>query len=801
MPLTYLEASLIGVTALLSVASILLTITARKAQAEARALRAQASKVDASTAVPIQLLDATPTLIAALDEKHHYLRVNQAFEQLVGLDRARLIGVRAGSLPGAAGSLGTQLEHFAARCISTNLPISEEIKVTPRHGPPMDGHLTAEPFYDDDHTPAGVLIALADVTDRTSAERETRQLKAAIDDLIDTLPLALFRIREEPGGHRWVPYIVGHTERFLRLSAADITKFSSSGNLPSILESHWRAANAAADESSATGGPIRIDLPSHRPTDNGWVRIGTAAPRRLPDGSMEWNGYLADVTREHRDTLALSEAKAAAEANAQAKSRFLAAMSHEIRTPLATALGALELLSDTRLDDYQRQQVDLADSASRLLIEILGDILDFSRLEDAPVSVEAIPYSLRELLDQVLHIFSARAVAKGLTLDLRVAPDVAAEYLGDPVHVKQIVLNLVGNAIKFTSTGGVAVVVDTLPPSPQAGPAVQAVLLSVSDTGIGIPLEAQSRLFRPFSQADVSTARQYGGSGLGLAICRRLALLMGGDIHVQSADGQGSRFDVRLPMPVRQAPLADSALRGKRLSVSVSREADNAALCAYARAAGMLPVGPDEDADLRIVEAPDAPPPPLDGPLRARRILFTGRPDSTPKSEPGAPALSGGPIRWSEFQRVCLGALQTEHLVTNPLHNVGENAPRPANGRILVVEDHLPYQIVIRNMLMKLGVRADVVADGHQALAQLEQVPYALMFTDFHMPDMDGFELTRRVRSHADPRIRELPVVALSADVSSQHIERFQEVGLNDFLVKPVNLATLRACLEKWSRP
>ncbi|WP_454675034.1 ATP-binding protein [Achromobacter pestifer] len=799
MSLTNLEASLIGVATLLAIVSVFLAKAARKALAETRSWRSRASEADASTAVPLQLLDATPTLIAALDGRHRYLRVNQAFEELVGLDRTRLIGARAGSLPGAAGSLGAQLETFAARCIATNQPISAEIKVSTAQGPAMDGRLTVEPFYDDDRKPAGALIALADVTDRISAERETRELQAAIHDLIDSLPLALFRIREEPGGHRWVPYVVGHTERFLQLSATEIIKLAGSNNLPNILQSHWRAASAAADESSATGAPIRIDLPSHRPKDDGWVRIGTAAPRRLPDGSTEWNGYLADVTGQHRDTLALSEAKATAEANAQAKSRFLAAMSHEIRTPLATALGALELLGDTHLDDYQRQQVDLADSASRLLIEILGDILDFSRLEDAQVSMETIPYSLRELLDQVLHIFSSRAQAKGLTLDLRVAPEVAAEYVGDPVRVKQIVLNLVGNAIKFTSAGGIAVAVDTRPDSAKAGATTQDVLLSVSDTGIGIPHEAQGRLFRPFSQADISTARQYGGSGLGLAICQRLARLMGGDIGVESVDGQGSRFEVQLPMRVLQAPQADTALNGKRLSLSVRREADNAALCAYARAAGMHPVGPGDDADLHIVEASGALS--RDGSVPAPRILFSGSPASTPVTQPAVPTLTGGPIRWSEFRRLCLSALQTEHLVTNPLYDVGENARLPATGRILVVEDHLPYQIVIRNMLLKLGVQADVVTDGHQALGQLEQVPYALMFTDFHMPDMDGFELTRRVRSHADPRIRTLPVVALSADVSSTHIEHFHEVGLNDFLVKPVNLTTLRACLEKWSRP
>ncbi|MBB1596882.1 ATP-binding protein [Achromobacter sp. UMC46] len=799
MSLTYLEASLIGVAALLFCAAVSLLRIARRAQAEARGLRALATQADASTTVQTQLLDATPTLIAALDGTLRYLRVNQAFEELVGMDRTRLVGAKASSLEGAAGALGTQLEAFAKRCLATQQMVTEEIKVHTAHGPPIDGRLTVEPLYGEDRAPAGTLIALADVTGRRAAERETRELKAAIDDLIDTLPLGLFRIREEPDGRRSVPYAVGHTERFLLLTAAEITQLSTGDNLPSVLKTHWPAARVAIDESKATGNPIRIDLPTLRPEGEGWLRIGTAAPRRYPDGSIEWNGYLADVMREHRATTALNEAKAAAEANAQAKSRFLAAMSHEIRTPLATALGALELLGDTRLDDYQRQQVDLADSASRLLIEILGDILDFSRLEDAPVAIETIPYSLRELLDQVLHIFSSRALAKGLTLDLHVAPEVAAEFVGDPVRVKQIVLNLVGNAIKFTSAGGVAVMAETLPDHASAG--MQTVLLSVADTGIGIPLEAQGRLFRPFSQADVSTARQYGGSGLGLAICLRLAHLMSGGIQVESVEGQGSRFDVRLPMHLGQSAPADAALNGKRLSLSVRREADNAALCAYARTAGMLVVGPGDDADLHIVEPSGEPPPSSNAPRPLPHILFTSRPTSTPAATTTQSTLAGGPVRWSEFRRVCLSALQTEHLVTNPLQDARENAQLPATGRILVVEDHLPYQIVIRNMLQKLGVQADVVADGHQALGQLEQVPYALMFTDFHMPDMDGFELTRRVRSHADPRIRSLPVVALSADVSSEHMEHFQEVGLNDFLIKPVNLATLRACLEKWSRP
>lgn len=165
---------------------------------------------------------------------------------------------------------------------------------------------------------------------------------------------------------------------------------------------------------------------------------------------------------------------------------------------------------------------------------------------------------------------------------------------------------------------------------------------------------------------------------------------------------------------------------------------------------------------------------------------------------PPALVLAGGPVRFGEFLRTCLGALQTEYLVTKPSAALRENVRIPQTRRILIVEDHLPYQIVIRNMVDKLGWQVDVVSDGRQALSQLERTRYALMLTDCHMPDMDGFELTRRVRAHGDAHIRNLPVVGLSADVQTEHVERLRHAGLNDFLVKPVSLSTLRECIGKW---
>lgn len=794
---TFMEAFLSGIALLLFAAILVLLHFLRKMLAEARRLRLDAREARASREMQTRLLDATPTLVAALDGMNRYLTVNRAFENMVGLDRSRLIGAKAGSLHGAAGSLGAQLEAFAAQCAVADRAIAEVIEVHAADGRAIEGMLIVQPFRGDDDAPRGALVALVDASARLSAEREAREIRDTVEDLTRTLPMAFFRIREEPGGHRWIPYLVGQTERFLRMSSREIRQQSGRGNLPNILEDYWPAADAAVDASRDGGKPIQIDLATHRAGDDGWVRVGTALPRRLADGSVLWNGYLLDVTQEHRDAEALSRAKAEADANAQAKSRFLAAMSHEIRTPLATTLGALELLRDTPMDDYQRQQVDLADSASRLLIEILGDILDFSRLEDGPVPVESIPYSLREVLDQVTHIFSAKAREKGLTLDACVAPEIAAQYRGDPVRVKQILLNLIGNAIKFTVAGGISILVRTAPAGSAAAASVQTVLISVSDTGIGISAEAQSRLFRPFSQADASTVRQYGGSGLGLAICMRLSRLMGGSIQVQSTEGVGSRFDVTLPLHILQLDPPDSILAGKRIRIEVHRAADDAALQAYARALGMRPVEPPGAADLHVVELPQPGPSPLPATLYFAPGGYA--PETLPPGTSPAQMLAGGPVLFGELARTCLSALQTEHPVTKSPAALRENGAVLETRRILIVEDHLPYQIVIRNMVDKLGWQADVVSDGRQALNQLERAPYALMLTDCHMPDMDGFELTRRVRAHDDARIRTLPVVGLSADVQSEYVERLRQAGLNDFLVKPVSLSTLRKCIGRWT--
>ncbi|MDR7948298.1 ATP-binding protein [Achromobacter aegrifaciens] len=795
MALTYLEIFLV-VIAVASLGAVFFLLNfARRVLAETRELRGHTQDLGKSAKVQSRLLDVTPTMIAALDGMHRYLSVNQAFENAVGMSRSSLIGGKAGLMEGPAGALGMQLEAFAAQCAATDQAITEVVKFKAADGRSIDGLLIVQPYHAGEGAPQGALVALVDITARLAAEREVRDIKDTVEDLIETLPMAFFRIREEAGGHRWFPYFVGRTERFMRMSASEIRRKSGGGAMPNILEENRPAAHAALETSRANGTPIQLDLAIHRPHDDGWVRIGTAAPRRLAEGVIEWNGYLVDVTQEHREALELSLAKAAAEASAEAKSRFLAAMSHEIRTPLATAVGALELLRDTPLSAEQRQHVELMDDASHLLMEILGDILDFSRLEADQLTIEAIPFSVRELLDQVLHIFSRGAHAKGLTLDVRVAPEVALESIGDPVRLKQIILNLVGNAIKFTVTGGVEVSVTLAGENSSHVSTPQQLSIVVTDTGIGISPETLRHLFMPFAQGDASTTRQYGGSGLGLAICKRLANLMDGGISVNSEEGRGSAFDVRISLPVSHPVEPIPSLDRKRVFISVRRPQDEASLQAYACTLGLELASSSDDAHIQITDAAaPAPTQPGSGPVVA--LLDQSYP--LPSTPPSTLALSSGPIRWAEFTKACLAALQATDSVITPPVAVPDNWPFGIPQRILVVEDHPPYQIMMQNFLKKLGLTPDVVADGPEALRRLQLSRYALIITDCHMPGMDGFELTRRVRALSDARVCQIPIVALSADFSPGHVRLSRNVGMNDFLVKPVNLATLRQCVEKW---
>jgi len=638
----------------------------------------------------------------------------------------------------------------------------------------------------------GGLAVGGDGESAVSPAQRAEGLLQLIADILDAAPIGIYRSRLEPGGKLWTPFLAGHLERFVRASATEVVT-RPEHERPNVFPEDDVRLDRAREASVANMSPIREEVRFHHVHGGtGWMRLVTGQPRRTPDGAIEWNGYWKDVTAEHSQAEALARATAQAEAANVAKSRFLAAMSHEIRTPLGAVIGALDLLRAAPLDAGHREELDIATSSAAMLMQILGDILDFSRLEAGQIMLEAVPVDLRAVLDESLVPHGGALRGKGLTLDARVDAGVAATVRGDPVRIKQILLNLVGNAAKFTQRGGISVHIARLTPRDgMQGDAMQHIGILVRDTGMGIPQERQADLFEPFVQAESSNVRRFGGVGLGLAICRRIAESMGGDIRFDSEVGVGTTFSVGLPMPVVAMRNEDSRLAGKRARIDVAREADRQALAGYIRALGMMIV-------TDIVTEDHAPPDLLvtdtahDTGLPTIRLTTT-----TPAPQPdGAIALRTGPIRWSALREACLRALGID---ADPAAGAVEAPLRLRTvAPVLVVEDHLPFQLIVRRQLDQLGVPCEVAGDGQAALAALARQRYAMVITDCHMPNMDGFELTRRIRADEVRTGGRLPVVAVSADIAREQVEQGEAAGVDEFLAKPLTRATLRSCLVRW---
>ncbi len=749
--------------------------------------------------------------------------ISEKVTDVLGLAPRDLIGRRFGSL-----LIGPEQaswdRRFARWTESRERFAAQEWRAATREGRPVWLSLSGLPVTDEQGRLRCYRGAGRDITRRKESETALRAAEDRFSLLVDSSADAFWDANLETGAGFYAPRLarmLGHRSDGVAAEARAIFELVHPEDVARVLA-------ARASEPGAARHPFSVEVRMRRGDGDWlWVEINGIDVRDANGRSVRALGFVTDITARKRAVEAIKQARAAAEAANRAKSEFLAMMSHEIRTPMNGIIGMTSLLLDTALSKEQNEFTETIRSSSENLLSIINDILDFSKIESGRIDLEIAPFDLRACIEEVFDVVVPNVAWKRLELNYLVDDDLPGQVEGDVTRVRQILLNLVGNAVKFTTHGEITVQVRRAEPEPGEtfDPETVPLHVAVIDTGIGIPAEKLHKLFRPFSQVDASTTRQYGGTGLGLAICKKLCGLMNGRIWVESEVGGGSTFHFVLQLRAATVPVTTPArrrrpeldgrrtlvvddnvtnrrvlrLQGERMGLVV-READGAA-----QALDLLCHEPPFD--LALIDHCMAE---TDGLTLARQIqempanrrpalIFlpsvTFNEELDPATRNLFRAVVPKPIHFGQLFDA-IGEIFGKATAVEPAVRTVAEPPlgevHPL--RILLAEDHPVNQKVALKVLKQMGYRADVASNGLEVLDALGRQNYDVVLMDVQMPLLDGLEAARRIRAGFSADVQP-HIIAMTANAMEGDREKCLESGMDEYLSKPIRPPQLRAAL------